>query len=277
MFPFVTDSWKKSRPKQLESKIANAAPILVVLLSENAHIPSSSIRIKDGRGRLVNFDFRITYTEFYIPDSYPRFGYSFGQPAEIPNCKSFKYFRGKAAVFEWELVSGEEYQIQLSVKNYEQQPSSNDQFTIRLGFLLPFRKIRYAASHFKHTSKISVDGVQLRRIGYFDDRDRPSGVSFQYEPTSISENQFTNGLSLDGDSKKQTYDITPKSCEGEDGYSVFGLSLRFRVGRERMSIATIEWEQPIPTALSSLLLDKVYGFPPICQYDIVNNSKKEAN
>jgi len=275
--PFMTDSWKKSRPSELESKIANSAPIFVVLLSENARIPSNSVQVKDTSGRLVKFSFGITFTEFYIPSSYPRFGYSFGNPAEIPNCKSYKYFRGKAAIIEWELNSGEEYQIQLSVKNYEQRPSSDDQFSLRLGILLPFKKIAYSTSCFKHTNKIFVDGIQARKIGYFDDRDRPNSLSLQYEPTSISENHFTNTPFIEMDSGKQTYDITPTLCKNDNDYSVFGVFLRFRVAKEMMSIATIEWEQPIPTALSHLLLDKLYGFPPLCQYDIVNNSKREVN
>jgi tetratricopeptide (TPR) repeat protein len=275
--PFVTDYWKKLRPKGLESKIENAVPLLVLLLSENGHIPLNSVKVKDKLGRLVKFDFKIVFTEFYIPDSYPRFGYSFGDIAEIPNCKSFKYFRGKAGILEWELISGEEYQIQLSIKNYEQLPSSDELFTMRLGILLPFKRVKYNTSHFKHTSKISIDKVLLKRIEYFNDRDRPRSFSFRSEPSSISENQFANDFLPMADSGKQTYDITPpRPCKNDDDYSVFGIYLRFKVGSEKMSIATTEWEQPIPTALSHLLLDTRYSFPPLCQYDIVNNSKNEV-
>ena len=44
---------------------------------------------------------------------------------------------------------------------------------------------------------------------------------------------------------------------------------------ETLSVTTFEWEQPVPTALAHLLLDKKFGFPPLCQYQIINNSDKE--
>lgn len=91
---------------------------MTILLSENEHIPANTVKIIGAAGNSVEFGFRIAFTEIYITDSYPRFGFNFGNPPEIPDCKSFKYFRGKAAILEWKMKSGKEYRISLNVKNY---------------------------------------------------------------------------------------------------------------------------------------------------------------
>ena len=56
-----------------------------------------------------------------------------------------------------------------------------------------------------------------------------------------------------------------------------GISFQYCVCQENISIATLEWEQPIPTALSHLLVGERFGIPPLVQYDIINNSKEEVN
>ena len=273
--PYGSDSWKKLKPKNLESKIKNATPNLAILLSGNEHIPANDIRIIDRAGNSVEFDFRMAFTEFYIPDSYPRFGFNFGEPPEIPVCKSFKYFRSKAGILEWEMNSGEEYQINLTVKNYESISQTDSQFSMRIGILMPFKKISYSKVSFKHTNKVTIDTIQQKMIRYFNDRDRPATFSFVAEPDSISEKQFANGFLVSIDSEKHVYDIVPESCKNFEDFAVFGVLFNFRVSPENLSIATFEWEQPVPTALSHLLLDKKFGFPPLCQYDIINNSREE--
>jgi hypothetical protein len=274
--PYEIDSWKKQRPQHLESKIKNGTPNLIIFLFENEHIPSNTIKIKDRLGNMVEFDFKIVSTEFYVPDSYPRFGYCFGDPPEIPTCKSFKYFRGRAGVLEWEMKPGEEYRINLNVKNYEAISSTNSQFRMRVGILIPFKKVRYSRSSLKHASKVTIEVVQQKMIKYFEDRGRPSSFLLVDEPDSLSEKQFADGFTVGPDSEKQLYDIIPESCKVCDGYSIFGVSFNFRVSPENLSITTFEWEQPVPTAISHLLMDERFGFPPLCQYDIINNSKREV-
>lgn len=274
--PYEVDSWKKERPPHLESKIKNSTPNLVIFLSENEHIPRNTVKVRDKSGKSIEFDFKIVFTEFFVPDSYPRFGHMFGDPPEIPYCKSFKYFRGRAGSLEWEMKAGEEYRIELDVKNYETPPSTNSQFNMRIGILTPFKRVRLGRSHLRHTNKIVIETIQQKRIKYFEDRDRPGGILFSAEPNSISEKQFFNGLAPRPDADKNLYDITPESDIVFDDYSIFGLSFHYKVLPERLLISTFEWEQPIPTAFSHLLMDERFDFPPLCQYFIINNSKKEV-
>lgn len=274
--PYEIDSWKKMRPKELESKINNNTPNLIIFLSESEHIPANTVKVTDKEGNVVNFEFRIAFSEFYIPDSYPRFGFNFGQPLEIPACKSFKYFRGKAGILEWEMKSGEEYQISLNVKNYQSISPTDTQSRMRIGILTPFKRITYNTINFKHTNKVTIDTIQQKSIRYFNDRDRPASFSFLPEPDSISEKQFNNASSASMDSDKQLFNLLAESSKEFDEYSVFGILFYFRIASGNLSIATSEWEQPVPTALSHLLMDRNFSFPPLCQYDIINNSRNEV-
>jgi hypothetical protein len=278
--PYELDSWKKKCPAHLASKIRNATPNLILFLSDNGHIPRNTVKVKDRTGNAVDFNFKTVFTEFYIPDSYPRFGHSFGYaleiPPEIPHCKSFKYFRGKAVILEWEIKTGKEYEIQLSAKNYETPSSTDDQLSIRIGILTPFKRVRFCKSYLGYASKTAIETVQQKMIQYFEDKDRPGTISFTAEPNSIFEKQFINGVAPMCDANKNLYSLTPEPGIVSDDYSIFGLSLRYRVSHENLSISTFIWEQPIPTAFSQLLMDAKFGLPPLCQYSVINNSKKEV-
>ena len=272
---YEVDSWKKICPPELQPNVNNATPNLIIFLSEDEHIPENSIKLKDDLGNIVEFDFKIVFTDFYIPSSYPRFGYCFGQPHEIPNCKSFQYFRGKAAVFQWDIQSNSKCKIELTIKNFEDIASTENQFNARMGILLPFKKINYHPSFFRHTNKLTIDKVIQKQIKYYTNRDNPSGFSLVREPNSLSIEQFNSGSLIAGDPSKQMFNITPEGNEENDDYSILAVSVTYRVSDESLSIAIVDWEQPIPAVLSNMLMDERFGFPPLCLYDILNNSKEE--
>jgi hypothetical protein len=273
---YETDSWKKFCPPELRSKINNATPNLIILLTNGEHIPKNLISIRDGSGHSVEFDFKIILNEFHLPDSYPRFGYSFGNPPEIPLCKSFKYFRGIAGVIEWELKPDEVYSVHLVVKNYAMPSSTDSLFDMKIGILTPFKTTAFYKTLLKHTSRLEIQDVKQKNIQYFQNRDAPGGILLTPEPNSISEKQFAGGSKVEFDSSKKSYNITYGASAIFDDYSILGLSISYRVSPEDLSIALFQWEQPIPTAISHFLTDERFNFPPVCQYVIVNNSPKEV-
>jgi len=274
--PYEKDSWKTKRPPNLEPRVADSTPNLVIFLSENGHIPTNTVTIRDEAGAYIEHNFRITFTEFFIPNSYPRFGYNFGDPPEIPHCKKFRYFRGKAAVLEWKAETGKKYRTEFCVKNYEEPHEANGLFSLRLGMLTPFAKARIRQSDLRYTEKVTLEEIKQNMIKYFEDRERPAAIAFSLEPNSLSETQFLQGSTPRGDSNQRHYYLTTQSNPGFDDYEIFGLSLRYRVSDQHVSIASFEWEQPIPTALSHLLMNASFGFPPLCRYDIINNSNRET-
>lgn len=274
--PYEIDSWKRERPLHTQSRIRNPTPNLIILLSENEHIPRNTINVRDKSGNAIEFDFRTVFSEFFVADSYPRFGDAFGDPPEIPHCKSFKYFRGKAGVLEWEMKVDDVYTIELDMKNYGKPLSANSQLSMKIGILTPFRRVKFDSSVLRYTSKIAIENIQQKRIEYFKDREGPGVISLQAEPNSISDKQFFDGLTPRVDAERKLYDITPEPEIIFDDYAIFALSFCYRILPENLSISTFEWEQPIPTALSHLLMDQRFSFPPLCQYSIINNSKKEV-
>jgi hypothetical protein len=159
----------------------------------------------------------------------------------------------------------------VSIKNYQNINLTDEKFSMRTGILLPFKHVNYRNCYFKHASKLDIQRITQKDIAYFDNKH--IGISLGLEPTSISEKEFSGDMSSVS-TGKQAYDLTAMISKKDD-YSVFGLFIEYAVFPESLSIATFEWEQPIPTALAHLLLDNKLGFPPLCQYDIINNSKDE--
>jgi hypothetical protein len=268
--PYQDDAWKVKLPPELASRIPNSTPNFTIFLTETEHIPINQISIRDSAGSKIDFEFVTLFGEFHIPDSYSRFGYSFGETREFPLCKSCKYFRGKVGLIKWNMHAKETYFIELSVKNYQSLASTNETLEFRLGFLLPFKKVNYKSGLFNYTRTLEIKRIQVQEIPYFTDKSL--AIALTAEPNSVSKSHFTKG-EIPKQENAQPYII--KVAKSFD-FTILGLSFEYIIRPETISIATFQWEQPVPTSLSHLRLDNRFGFPPLCQYQIVNNSKQEV-
>ncbi|MCW3999607.1 MAG: hypothetical protein NWE93_05160 [Candidatus Bathyarchaeota archaeon] len=270
---YKTDSWKKFGLSEAKQK-KQFTPNLVLFLSENGHIPMNSIKVKNQFGQSVDFDFKEVFAEVTIPSSYPRFGGTFGRKRRIPKLKSFKYFRGKAGIIEWELKS-EPYCVELKVKNLEKVKSPSCTFSIALGFLTPFKTVNLRNSSLNISEKLKLTACSQKRIPYFNDQKEPGAFFSVSLPISLSAKQFVEGWVPKKISGTSKFEITNPSETIYPDYSIFGLLLNYIIIPGNKSISITEWEQPIPTGLAHFIMDKQFGFPPLCAYTIANNSEKE--
>ena len=272
---YETDSWKKLSHYRIKKQFT---PNLILFLSGNAHIPLNYLKVKNQFGQSIDFDFKERFTEVTIPSSYPRFGATIGRSRRIPKLKTFKCFRGKAGVIEWELRNGDSYEVQLIVKNTGKERASKIcTFALALGVLTPFKTVKLTKSTLKLSEKLKLTGSVQKKISYFEDQKAPGAVFSVDLPVSLSPEQFAGGWVPKKADDINGFVITNPSETTYPDYSIFGLGVNYIISPENQSISTRQREQPIPTGLAHLILDKQFGFPPLCSYNIANNSKEGNN
>ena len=272
--PYKDDGWKIFSPQDLAPRISGSTPNLIIFLSPWLHIPENSVEIKDSEGKSIEFELEKTFSEYHLPDSYPKFGYTFGQDnKKIPKCKSFKFFRGLTCILHWKLLCGQKYSIVLKIKNLIVK---NDfSFRTKMGFLIPFESVKYYDSFLMYKDIFEVIDIKQKYVKYFENKDNPGAISFTPEPDSLSDMQFNECNVPIKDTKYNKYMIH-REDNLEDFYADI-ISFNYKLKDNSISISTYIWEQPIPVVFSNYIIDEKYGFPSLCAYLISNNTESEVN
>lgn len=276
--PYSEDPWKINLPEELKPKIENSTPNLLVFLDNYEHIPQTTIELSDARDRRLPYEVKTVFAEFFIPESYPRFGYSFLEKHIIPKCKEFRFFRGRAKVFEWRLKLGERYKVRFYIKTYHERKKTNEKKQLSLqstiGILIPFK---YAKSHKMQVflaKGMAVDKIVLKSIKYFEERTGAGTTRLTQEPKSLDLRVISEGEIFE---RASTFHYSMgNSVLALDDYRLLGLNLAYSLRDGEFSISTRTWEQPIPIGIYHLIADPRFGFPPLVEYVVLNNSDTEV-
>lgn len=272
--PYKDDGWKIFSPPDLAPRISGSTPNLLIFLTPWLHIPGNSVEIKDNEGNSIDFKLEKTFSEYHIPDSYPKFGYSFGQDSnKIPKCKSFKFFRGLTCILHWKLLFGQKYSIVLKIKNLI--INNNFSFRSKLGFLIPFKSVKHYNCNLIYKDIYEVIDIKQKYVKYFENKDNPSAILFTPEPDSLSDMQLNEYNVPIKDPKYNKYVIHRE--ENLEDFHVDIISFNYKLKDNSISISTYQWEQPIPVVFSNYMIDGKYGFPSLCTYSISNNTETEVN
>ena len=272
--PYKNNGWKIFSPPHLTRKITSSTPNLIIFLSPWQHIPENSVEIKDNEGNSIDFELEKTISEFHLPDSYPKFGYSFGEEKKkIPKCKSFKYFRGLACILRWKIIFGLRYSIILKIKNLIFKEDFS--FYTKMGFLVPFKSVKYNNCNILFKDIYEIIGLKQKYVKYFENRDNPGAILFTTEPDSISDKQLIEYNIPIKDHKYNKYIIHHE--EFLEDYHLDLIFFNYKLKDNSISISTYIWEQPISVVFSNYIMDKKYSFPALCTYSILNNSESEVD
>jgi len=276
--PYSEDPWKINLPEELKPKIENSSPNLLVFLDHYEHIPQTTIELVDSRDRELPYEVKTIFAEFFTPESYPRFGYSFLEKHIIPKCKEFKFFRGRAKVFEWRLKLGERYRVKFHIKTYHERKKNGKKKLLSLqstiGFLFPFRYTEFHQLRTFSTREIVVDKITMKPIKYFKERTGAGTIILAEEPKSLDSKSIVDG------EKFERIDAFHYSRGDSDlvldDYRLLGLNIEYSLSKGEISVSTRTWEQPIPIGIYHLIINTKFGFPPLVTYVAMNNSDSEV-
>lgn len=274
--PYSEDPWKIDLPEELKPKIENSSPNFIVFLDNQEHIPSTTIELVDAVDRQLPSEIETIFAEFFIPESYPRFGFSFLKKNVIPKCKKFMFFRGVAKVFRWKLRLGERYNVKFYIKTFHERKGIKDQKQLSLqstiGILIPFKFKEFHQLNIFSTKTISVDEITLKPIEYFKEQTGGGTVVLKETPKSLDQKSIIDGEKIE---KVDKFLYSKAKSMVLNDYQLLGLNLRYGLSEGESSISTRTWEQPIPVGIYHIIMDPKFAFPPLVSYVVMNNSDTE--
>lgn len=276
--PYSEDPWKIELPEELKPKIEHLSPNLIVFLDNYEHIPRTTIELVDAFERQLPCEVKTVFSEFFIPESYPRFGYSFLEKNIIPKCKEFMFFRGRAKVFEWRLKLGERYRVEFHIKTYHEHKKTRTKkcpsLQSTVGILIPFKFAEFNKLETFSTKGIAVGKIMLKPIKYFKEHKGAKTIVLKEEPKSLDAKSMTDGEEFE--KVGALHYSTRNSALVLDDYRLLGFNLEYSLSEGEFSVSTRIWEQPIPIGIYHLIMDKKFGFPPLVTYVVMNNSDTEV-
>lgn len=274
--PYSEDPWKINLPEELKPKIENSSPNLIVFLDNHEHIPQTTIELVDAVDRQLPCEIETILAEFFIPESYPRFGFSFLEKHIIPKCKEFMFFRGVAKVFRWRLRLGERYKVRFHIKTFHERKGIKDRKQLSLqstiGILIPFKFKEFHQLKILSTKAIAVDEIVLKPIGYFKKHTGAGTIVLTEEPKSLDPKSIIDGEKLE---KVGEFLYSKVNSMVLNDYRLLGLNLKYGLSEGELSVSTRTWEQPVPVGIYHLIMDPKFAFPPLVSYVVMNNSDTE--